>query len=749
MVVRARELSSWLRSQAPRALQWSRESVSAPLMLMYFLLLVMNTLLRDTKDTLLVTSAAGVEAIPLLKAWVVIPFSMAYLVLYYKLSQILNARQLFYCILLLFNCFFIAFALVFYPWAYGSSRAAAAGGAVGAGGEGALRNLLDNWLLGLFYCVAELYASAVCQFLFWQVANDVTSFEEAKAIYPLVGAMGNLGMVCAGYLLRVFANQRDVIAANAYLSITSSRTTQSHGGAGAGSNDSAGAASAGAAAAAPRTPAPLQPLANEVDVSLAGASVFSEYLVPLMASRMNPVDTAWQATLFGISMLLLLSTGVIVLSYEAVYRRKERARDGYGALGLARSHPPGLGEGEGEGGEHAADLELAPTGLSKVRTNSNELAQGTMWKRRTGSGNALSAAAAGVTAAVDGSPSAGGAGLSAAAMQLQQLHDANGTDEPSARNGSPRGPAAARQLHSGKYWDLLSDATGASAEAASPPHAPLAFVREHTAAESGSPQGGAGEPSVSAAERKRARKDRPKLGLLEGLRLLSQSAPLRSAAILVISYGVTISLVEVSWKGQVKKAFASSNDYSRFMAGFWTSTGLVSMAFMLLGKAVLQSVGYGPAVLFTPSTMAIAGTLFFAVSVMQDLTEVDPSNPTAVPWAAYFGGAAVLFAKAAKYAFFDATKEIIFIPLDAESKSLGKAAIDVVAYRVSKSGGSFVLQAVVLFVGPIASAQGILPIAMVFGIVTALWIHAAISAAIFIARNSPDTNLTTDTSSLV
>ena len=79
----------------------------------------------------------------------------------------------------------------------------------------------------------------------------------------------------------------------------------------------------------------------------------------------------------------------------------------------------------------------------------------------------------------------------------------------------------------------------------------------------------------------------------------------------------------------------------------------------------------------------------------------------------------------------------------------GAAAAPAAVLRVSKSGGSFVLQAVVLFVGPIASAQGILPIAMVFGVVTALWIHAAISAAIFIGRNSPDTNLTTDTSSLV
>ena len=76
---------------------------------------------------------------------------------------------------------------------------------------------LEEWPLGLFYVVSELWASVVCQLVFWQLANEVTSLTHAKANYPLIGACGNLGMVFAGFLLRSFANRRDVLSARGKL----------------------------------------------------------------------------------------------------------------------------------------------------------------------------------------------------------------------------------------------------------------------------------------------------------------------------------------------------------------------------------------------------------------------------------------------------------------------------------------------------------------------------------------------------
>lgn len=52
--------------------------------------------------------------------------------------------------------------------------------------------------------------------------------------------------------------------------------------------------------------------------------------------------------------------------------------------------------------------------------------------------------------------------------------------------------------------------------------------------------------------------------------------------------------------------------------------------------------------------------------------------------------------RAAKYTVFDATLQMAFVPLDAESKTKGKAAIDGVCSRLGKSSGSVIHQTLLL-----------------------------------------------------
>lgn len=55
-----------------------------------------------------------------------------------------------------------------------------------------------------------------------------------------------------------------------------------------------------------------------------------------------------------------------------------------------------------------------------------------------------------------------------------------------------------------------------------------------------------------------------------------------------------------------------------------------------------------------------------------------------------FGAFQNISTKMMKYAFFDPTKEMSYIPLDQESKVKGKAAIDVVGSRLGKSGAAWI-----------------------------------------------------------
>ena len=46
----------------------------------------------------------------------------------------------------------------------------------------------------------------------------------------------------------------------------------------------------------------------------------------------------------------------------------------------------------------------------------------------------------------------------------------------------------------------------------------------------------------------------------------------------VVSYGISINLVEVTWKGKIKQQFPNPNDYSSFMGDFSSATGLSGTA---------------------------------------------------------------------------------------------------------------------------------------------------------------------------
>src|SRR5690606_9704397 len=75
--------------------------------------------------------------------------------------------------------------------------------------------------------------------------------------------------------------------------------------------------------------------------------------------------------------------------------------------------------------------------------------------------------------------------------------------------------------------------------------------------------------------------------------------------------------------------------------------------------------------------------------------------------------------RASKYTFFDATKEIAFIPLSSESKLKGKAAIDGVGSRLGKSGGSTIHQGLILICSSVASSVPY--VAAIFLLIIGIW----------------------------
>ena len=84
------------------------------MLLMFFFVNFNYTVLRDTKDTLVVT-ASGPETILFLKTWGVAPCAVIFLLLYAKLSNMLSKENLFYAAIAPFLVFFTLFVTLLYP----------------------------------------------------------------------------------------------------------------------------------------------------------------------------------------------------------------------------------------------------------------------------------------------------------------------------------------------------------------------------------------------------------------------------------------------------------------------------------------------------------------------------------------------------------------------------------------------------------------------------------------------------------
>ena len=57
----------------------------------------------------------------------------------------------------------------------------------------------------LFYVGAELWGDVVLSLLFWGLANEMTSLQEAPLLYPLFGVGANIGQTVSGKALSTFA----------------------------------------------------------------------------------------------------------------------------------------------------------------------------------------------------------------------------------------------------------------------------------------------------------------------------------------------------------------------------------------------------------------------------------------------------------------------------------------------------------------------------------------------------------------
>ncbi len=217
------------------------------------------------------------------------------------------------------------------------------------------------------------------------------------------------------------------------------------------------------------------------------------------------------------------------------------------------------------------------------------------------------------------------------------------------------------------------------------------------------------------------------LSLVQALKKIFSSKPLRCLAVMVIGYGFAISLIEISWKANLRLAYPNPHEYQAFFGKLISLIGIASLvvAFFFSGNFI-RVLGWHFSAQITPVLVGGTGVLFLLLLLFQDKLGFFSHYLGITPLflLVFFGAFQNVISKVVKYCFFDPTKEMAFIPLDLESKVKGKAAVDIVGSRLGKAGSSWI-QVALITLSSTGSVLSITSLLMPFIAVTvAFWIYS-------------------------
>jgi ATP:ADP antiporter, AAA family len=172
-----------------------------PMGLMMFCILFIYTVLRDTKDAILVNApGAGAESLAFAKGIGVTISAIIFMILYTKAANLFNREGLFYVTALPFLCFFGLFPYFIYPHVGSLHMSLSTINELQAAYPSLtwIIPLIGNWTYTMFYIMSELWGSAILSLLFWQFANAITPVKEARRFYGMFGFLGNFGLLLSG-----------------------------------------------------------------------------------------------------------------------------------------------------------------------------------------------------------------------------------------------------------------------------------------------------------------------------------------------------------------------------------------------------------------------------------------------------------------------------------------------------------------------------------------------------------------------
>lgn len=233
-------------------------------------------------------------------------------------------------------------------------------------------------------------------------------------------------------------------------------------------------------------------------------------------------------------------------------------------------------------------------------------------------------------------------------------------------------------------------------------------------------------------------KSKPKLSLMDSLKMVMGSKYLLCLAVIILGYGISINLVEVTWKDSVKELYPNKADYMQFFDEFYVTMGTATFVTGIVGRFITNRLGWLGTALATPIVLAITSFLFYAFALLSNPGFVGKGISDYVGmccmaigctplWiAVYAGYVQNILSKSTKYVLFDPSTQITYAPLEHDLKTTGKAAVDVVAGKSGKIVGSLIQSVLAMITGYSQQEMAPMLLLALVGVMIA-WIVATIS----------------------
>lgn len=213
--------------------------------------------------------------------------------------------------------------------------------------------------------------------------------------------------------------------------------------------------------------------------------------------------------------------------------------------------------------------------------------------------------------------------------------------------------------------------------------------------------------------------------MYQSLRIVMRLPALQAIAIMVAGYSMLIYTTEVFWKDSLQQLYPDFRDYNAYVGNISTYVSIVSIPMAFLVPWLLRFFGWKKVALIPPVLLSISSALF-CLSFLYTLTLSGTGRfelgSGAFDLLMSCGSLHMTLALSCKYALFDPTKEMAFIPLEPERKWIGKAAIDGVGTRLTQSMSCLIMQGAIMLCGSLAACAPYLFPFLFFILV--LWIRA-------------------------